>query len=309
MAAQHISVGEADAGKRLDQVVRRLLPGRSRAALADAVAAGQVRVNGRRASKGLVLQAGDLLELELLEQSLGGGPAPDPTLPLPVLYEDAFLVVVDKPAGVPSAALRTGELGTVASALLAHYPEMAKVGYRPLEPGLLHRLDTSTSGVLLAARDADTFAALRLAHERREIDKTYVALCVGRVQAPQTLRAFLRADQRRVRVQSEPVAGARAVQLELVSSEPAGTWSLVQVRVPFAARHQVRAQLSAIGHPIAGDTLYGGPSLPELRRHFLHAAELRLRHPKTGQALQVRAPLPAELQWAITRAQAPDAEP
>jgi 23S rRNA pseudouridine1911/1915/1917 synthase len=302
VAARHISVGAADAGKRLDQVVRQLLPGLSRAALADAIASGLVRVNGRRASKGVLVQLGDVLQLELLEPSVGGGPAADPTLTLPVLYEDAFLVVVDKPAGVPSAALRTGERGTVASALLAHYPEMAGVGYRPLEPGLLHRLDTHTSGVLLAARDVDTFAALRLAHEHGEIGKSYVALCVGRVQAPQTVRGFLRADQRRVRVQSEPLTGARAVQLELVSSAPHGAWSLVEVHVPFAARHQVRAQLSAIGHPIAGDTLYGGPSLPELNRHFLHAAELRLRHPKTDQPLQVRAPLPAELQRALTHA-------
>jgi 23S rRNA pseudouridine1911/1915/1917 synthase len=299
VAGEHISVAEADAGKRLDQVLRRWLPGLSRAAAAEAVATGLVRVNGRRASKGQLLCAGDVLEVSLEAQSRGQGPAADPELALHVLYEDPWLVLVDKAAGVPSAALRAGEKGTVASALLARYPQMAQVGYRPLEPGLLHRLDTDTSGVLLAARDAQTFATLRLAHERGEIDKTYLALCAGAVRAPQQVQGFLRADQRRVRVEAHSFERSRPIHTELLSARTLGSWSLVQVRVTFAGRHQVRAQLAALGHPIAADALYDGPPIAGLERHFLHASELRLLHPHTQQPLSVKAELPAELRAVL----------
>jgi 23S rRNA pseudouridine1911/1915/1917 synthase len=287
-----IIVATGHAGERLDRYLRRQLPNVSRATLAEAIAARSVRVNGRRATKGQRVQVGDRIETELLH--CGPGPAPDPELPLRILYEDQWLVAVDKPAGVPSHALRCGERSTVASALLARYPEMASVGYRPLEPGLLHRLDTETSGVLIASRDLATFEKLRAAHIRGEIRKRYLALCSGHVQ-PRLEAAYLRADQRRVRVQHEPLLRGKAIETEIVSASPHGAFSLVCVQLAMASRHQIRAHLAALGHPIAADSLYGGSPLPGLRRHFLHASEVSLQHPALNERLELRAELPQDL--------------
>jgi 23S rRNA pseudouridine1911/1915/1917 synthase len=287
-----IIVDPAASGERLDRFLRSWLPDLSRAALRDLIQSGRVRVNGRGANKGSLLQPGDRIETRPpLEAS---GPARDAQRALAIVYEDPWLVVVNKPAGVPSHALRADEQGAIATLLLARYPEMAEVGYRALEPGLLHRLDTDTSGILIAARDRDTFERLRAAHVAGEFDKRYLALCSGAL-APQRVTAYLRADQRRVRVETVPVACARAITTEILSAIPHGDFSLVSVRVPHAARHQVRAQLAALGHPIAGDALYGGAPLPGLAHHFLHASEVTLQHPHEPRALQLTAPLPAEL--------------
>lgn len=289
-------VDAAAAGERLDRFVRPRWPEFSRVALAELIAGGAVRVNGRRASKGQLLREGDAIEAHLpaSQRPHARQPTADPALPLRVLHEDEWLVVVDKAAGVPSHALRPGERATVASALLARYPEMAGVGHRALEPGLLHRLDTETSGILIAARDAATFARLRRALARGEIDKQYLALCRGRI-APRVEHAFLNAAQRRVRVHREPIDGGRPITTEIVSAAAHGDWSLVRLRVAHAARHQVRAQLAALGHPIAGDALYGGAALPGLTHHFLHASDATLVHPVHGRALQLHAELPEDL--------------
>jgi 23S rRNA pseudouridine1911/1915/1917 synthase len=285
-------IDAAAAGERLDRFLRHRLPDLSRAALAEFIGLGAVRVNGKRASKGLMLRQGDRVAIQ--DQARSAHMAADAELPLRILYEDRWLVAVDKPARVPSHPLRIGEQGTVATALLARYPEMAGVGHRPLEAGLLHRLDNDTSGVLIAARDAATFARLRAAHARGELDKRYLALCPGTLE-PQRAEAFLRADQRRVRVQLSAFPGARSVVTEILSARALGAFSLVELQVAFAARHQIRAHLAALGSPIAGDAQYGGPTLPGLAHHFLHASEVRLRHPMSDEALRLHAELPADL--------------
>ncbi|HET8938728.1 MAG TPA: pseudouridine synthase [Polyangiales bacterium] len=275
---------------RLDHYLRERDLGLSRRQLMLLFEAGHVRVNGRLASKGTRVQPGD--HIEVLGIPAETGPAADFEMPLCIIYEDSHLLAVDKPAGIPSHALRPGERGTVVSALLARYPELRGVGYRELESGLLHRLDNDTSGLLLAARDQPTFEQLRATHERDEFEKRYLALVRGK-PAPGVLRGYLRADQRTVRVHSEPFQGGKPIEAELVSSEPYGDHSLVCIRVTRAARHQVRAQLAERGHPIAGDQQYGGASLPSLTRHFLHASELSF--PYAGKRLQLTAALPPEL--------------
>jgi len=202
---------------------------------------------------------------------------------------------VDKPAGMASHPLRPGERGTLASGLLARYPEMAGVGYSPREPGIAHRLDRDTSGLLLAARDAETFGALQAELERGAIDKRYVALCVGELSAPAVHEAWLSARGRRVTVREHAFGTARAIRTEVLAAEPRAAFSLVTLRVSLARRHQIRAHLAALGHPIAGDTLYGGPALPGLKRHFLHASALRFEHPQSQQPLELDAPMPDDL--------------
>lgn len=287
-------VTSAASGARLDRFLREQSPELSRREILTLFRSGHVRMNGRLAPKGALVQPGDLIEVIGMHEQ--AGPAEDHDLALRIIYEDAHLVAVDKPAGVPSHALRAGERGTVVSALLARYPATRGVGYRELESGLLHRLDNDTSGVLLATKDQPTFEQMRVAHERGEFDKRYLALVSG-VPSPRRVDAYLKADRRRVEVHSEPCAGAKAISTELVSCTAYAGFGLVCVRVALAARHQIRAQLAALGHPIVGDALYAGASLPGLGRHFLHASELTFPH--GADRITLRSPLPLDLQSVL----------
>ncbi|MFW6050618.1 MAG: RluA family pseudouridine synthase [Myxococcota bacterium] len=298
-------VAEEEAGRRLDVFLVHRVPGVGRAAARRLVAEGKVRVNGRRAKKGEPVRAGDRVWLEQVPAVASFPAEPDPALPLRVCHEDARLVVVDKGAGVPSHPLRPGERGTVANALVARYPEMAAVGYGPREPGLVHRLDTGTSGLLVAARDARAFDELREALRAGGFDKRYVALCAGRLGAPRLVDfpiASARRNRRRVMVCPDPAEAARLdarpAETEVLEARPVGRNTLVTVRARTARRHQVRAHLAALGHPLVGDALYGGPALPGLARHFLHASYLRFPHPDGGE-VRVEAPLPADLQGIL----------
>jgi len=295
-----------DAGKRLDVVLVRHVPGMSRSRARELAAGGRVRVDGRIARKGAPVRGGAKIVLAELPRARDFAAAPDASLELVLLHEDRWVVVVEKPARVPTHPLREGELSTVAGALVARYPEMASVGYARREPGILHRLDTDTSGVLLAARDAATFDTLRAALKQGEIEKRYKALCVGAVDAPQTVSYPLAPhpkDRRRVLacVHERDVArnAPRPAVSEIVSAEAAGDMSLVEVIARTAGRHQIRAHMSALGHALAGDPLYDGPSVPGLGRHFLHASEIAFVCPGTGRPLRIRSALPAELAAAL----------
>ncbi|MBX3269187.1 MAG: RluA family pseudouridine synthase [Sandaracinaceae bacterium] len=297
--AIELEVREDERGLRLDVFLVRRVPGLGRAGARAAVARGAVQADGRcvRAA-GQPVGAARRVTLAEAPEPAAAALAEDG--PLVVLYEDPWLVVVDKPAGVPTHPLAAGERGTLANVLLGRYPEMADVGYRAREPGLLHRLDNDTSGVLLAARDPDTFEALRGALREGAIDKRYVVLVEGTF-APRTVIAAPIGphprDRRRVVAHlGQAPARARAARTEIVSVAPVGaSLSRVEVRVCAAVRHQIRAHFAALGHPLVGDATYGGAH-PELGRHFLHAASLALAHPRTGAWLEVASPLPPELE-------------
>jgi 23S rRNA pseudouridine1911/1915/1917 synthase len=305
MSGEQIVTGPQAEGQRLDRFVCERNPKLGRAAARRLIEAGVVRVNERQATPGQRLRAGDRIALGDVPASAAA--VPDPSQPLAVMYEDAWLVAVDKPAGMPSHPLRPGERATLASALLARYPEMAEVGYSPREPGIVHRLDTDTSGLILAARDQETFAELRSQLEQGAIDKRYLALCAGALAAPAVHEAWLSARGAKVTAREAPFAGAQPVRTELLDARAIGAWSLVTVRVQHARRHQIRAHLALLSRPIAGDARYGGPALAGLDRHFLHASELHFRHPQTQQPLSISAPLPAELQRVLERIGCDDA--
>ncbi len=231
---------------------------------------------------------------------------PDPALALHIVYEDGALVAVDKAPGVPSHPLRPDEVGTVANALVARYPEMAGIGWSPREPGLVHRLDTDTSGLLLAARTPAAFERMRDALRAGRIDKRYLALCAGRVVAPQIIDLPLANHPRDARRVVACITEAdiarlrpRPAETEVLRVERVGDLSLVEVRAKSARRHQVRAHLAALGHALAGDTLYGGPDVTGLERHFLHASALEVVHPTTGAPLHLAAELPADLRAVL----------
>jgi 23S rRNA pseudouridine1911/1915/1917 synthase len=306
MAPQTLTVSSDDAsGSRLDRFLLGALPGWSRRLIRRLIAEGAVRVNGRRAAKGTHLAAGDRVTIPELPH----GVQPEPDLDLPIVYADAALVVLDKPGGVPSHALDPRERGTAAAFVLARYPELADVG-NPLAPGLVHRLDTGTSGLLVAARRATAHANLRAALRARRVEKRYLALVAGDAGSLDGRVADVPlghdpSDRRRM---VAAVAGTRAWAAE-TRLEVLGTtreYSVIAATIYTGVTHQVRVHLALAGHPILGDRLYGGPDvgLPA-GRHALHATRLVLPHPDDGRLLSPTSPLPPDLaalsRWATAR--------
>jgi 23S rRNA pseudouridine1911/1915/1917 synthase len=279
-------------GRRLDVVLGEAL-GLSRARIKALFDAGAVRVNGRRPRKGDRALQGARVDVELAEaQAL----VAEPALPLAVLFEDAWLVAVDKPAGQPSHPLKPGETSTVANALFARYPEVAEAGGQPREGGLVHRLDVETSGVLLAARDRGTWEAVRKLFSQRAVDKRYWALVSGPIADEGSIELRLRhKGESRVEAAMDGGESGREALSEFRVLRRAGEFTLVEVRIVTGVLHQVRAHLAAIGAPVVGDARYGGRELPGLTRFFLHARALGLTHPTTHQLLRIESPLPEEL--------------
>lgn len=289
-------------GLRLDVVLVRRVPSMSRKKAREMVEGGEVRLNGRPTRKGGRVSKGDRVTLARAPSKSEFAARPDAQMDLHVVHEDDQIVVIDKPAGVPSHPLREDEIGTVASALVARYPEMALVGYAAREPGILHRLDTDTSGLMMAARDEETFQHLRDDLRALRIDKRYRALVEGAITPREIDRPIspVPGDSRRVRVGDHD--GARPARTEITAVRTHGRFSEIEVSARAATRHQIRVHLASIGHPLAGDVLYGGPIVPGLSRHFLHASEIRLVHPTTGARQLWRSALPRELEDAILRA-------
>lgn len=299
--AVDLKVDDSEEGTRLDVLLVRRVDGMSRAKARRLIGDGLVRLNGRRARKGVRLSAGDEVHLRELppppdfDASPGEGE-------LSVVFEDPHLVIVDKPAGMPAHPLKPSETDTLANRLVARYPQMRGVGYARREPGLLHRLDNDTSGLLVAACSQEAFERMRKALLELEIDKRYLVLVDGEL-APRLIEHRIAkhpSDPRRVHVCVDALdrrlPASRPARTEILTAKPFGARTLLEVSAPRAHRHQVRAHFAAIGHPLVGDWLYGGSSVVDFARHFLHASEIRMLHPMTGAPLAVRAPLPPELE-------------
>ncbi|MBX3025391.1 RluA family pseudouridine synthase [bacterium] len=282
-------------GTRLDRLVAERGGGMTRRRTAAIIAAGAVRVNGRRARKGQLLRRGDVVEIDAA--ALATAPlAAQPELALPLLYQDEALIALDKPPGMPAMALRSDDRDTAANFLVAIAPESAVAGGSPLEAGLVHRLDTGTSGVLLAARTAVAWRDLRGQFHRGQVEKHYLAWVDGDVARAATRREPIAHDPRRprsMRVCFDPQqARALAGRPALTHFRPLarrGDMTLLAVEITTGVRHQIRVHLAAIGHPIRGDALYGGSPAPRL---MLHAATLVVRHPTSGGRLRIESPPP-----------------
>nr|WP_153868406.1 MULTISPECIES: RluA family pseudouridine synthase [Myxococcaceae] len=297
-----MSVPAEKAGTRLDLFVGDAL-GLSRARLKRLFDEGAIRVNGRSAKKGQLVEAGQAVRVTV-EEHKREAVADATSFALSVLHEDAALVFVDKPAGRPSHPLQPGETGTVANALVARYPECASASTDPREGGLCHRLDVETSGVLLAARSREAWEAMRQAFSGRDVDKRYLALVTGPLGDEGDIELPLRHHPRhpdRVEPAAEGGPDAREAHSRFRVLAREGEYSLVEVRIFTGVLHQVRAHLAAVGAPLVGDALYGGRAEPELGRFFLHARALGVTHPTSGQPLWVHSPLPAELRASLER--------
>jgi 23S rRNA pseudouridine1911/1915/1917 synthase len=278
------SVGADEAG-RADRVVSRRFPWASRRRLADLFARRLVRIDGKVAKKGTLVSAGAQVAIaeppphdeELL-------PVPDGTLP--VVHQDEALVAVVKPPGMPSHPLRAGEKGTAANALAAMFPDAANAGDDPREGGLVHRLDAGTSGLLLCARDRQTWLALRDAFSTGKVEKQYLALVAGDAHEGECDAALVQVGKRAIARERD---GLPAHTTWKVEAHGRGV-TLLRCTARTGRMHQIRAHLALAGHAIVGDALYGTTRL-ELP-FFLHAETISLPHPRTGERLTLRAELP-----------------
>jgi 23S rRNA pseudouridine1911/1915/1917 synthase len=304
-----ISVPPAAEPARLDVFLARHLPRCSRRTAQRAIAAGEVRVNGRHARKGDLVRGNDVVQVT---EDLFVPPAlpPNPRLAIPILLEDAALIAVDKPAGMPSQALRARETETVANFLLAYDPMMAAAGTSDREAGIVHRLDTDTSGVLLAARTPDAYRSLRQQFSRREVVKEYLALVEGDISAPGVVRTPIMHDPRNRRRMMTSAAfvqdlHARDAVTYFRPLERFRHATLLLVQIPTGVMHQIRVHLASAGHPVIGDRLYGRPAA-HATRQLLHASRLSFAHPESGQALDISSPPPGDFTAALDELRAAD---
>lgn len=295
-------------GARLDKAVAQLVPDLSRARVKRAIELGAVRVNGKRVPKGETVASGDTVRIDVGRVAEAAAIA-TPGAPLVVVYETATIVVVDKPAGQPTAPIRPGETGTLVNAILGRYPELVPpdadtfIGHSAREPGLVHRLDTETSGAVLVARTLTAFECLKLALKDGRLDKRYELVCASDGLADEGTIEFPLAnhpkDQRRVQACVHPRDveryDPRPASTRYRVVRRAGGWALVEVQVSKALRHQIRAHFAAIGHPLAGDELYGGSVIRALGRHALHAARIAYGGDEEIAAFDVRAPMPKDM--------------
>ena len=295
-------------GARLDKGIAQLVPELSRARVKRAIELGAVRVNGRRMPKGGTLSEGDAVRIDVAQ--VADTPATGtPGAPLKIVLETAQVVIVDKPAGQATAPIRPGEIGTLVNAVLGHFPELvpvgpdAFIGHSAREPGIIHRLDTETSGAVVVARTAAAFETLKSALRGGRLDKRYLLLCSGQGLADEGSIEFPLTnhpkDQRRVYACIHPRDvmryEPRPAETRYRVLERAGTWALVEASVGKALRHQIRAHFAAIGHPLAGDELYGGPVIRALGRHALHAARVAYPGGDGVDAFDASVPLPKDM--------------
>ena len=325
-----ITVPAESVGQRLDQFLAAQIPDTSRARVQLLLQEEKALVNGKSCKPSMKLKGGETI-------TILGDPMPPPLramaedIPLDIIYEDDDLAVINKPAGmmVHAGAGVTDDdrnRGTLVNALLHHFTQLSEVGGET-RPGIVHRLDKETSGLILVARNDVAHRNLAKQFSSREVKKRYIALVHGWPERPRgTITAEISRDAiRRIRMTTRGSGGRTAVThyevRERVES-PYGKFALIDVRIETGRTHQIRVHMASIGHPVVGDTLYGAAGVlrsqtpprkfsgkrsttegaPELQpgalrlsRNFLHAASVELSHPRSGEALSFTAPLPPEL--------------
>jgi len=305
MAKIERTVTAALDGARLDKAIVALVDGASRAKIKRAIDDGSVRVNGRVLAKGGVVAEGDVIEIDEAAVASADSPCiPEPEAALVVHHESARVLVVEKAAGQPTAPLRSDETGTLANALAGRFPELVGIGYSAREPGIVHRLDTDTSGLVVVARDAEAWNTLREALQAERLTKEYLLVCAseglpddGTIEHP---IANHPKDKRRVYPCIHPRDVMRYAPRPALTrfhvEKREGAWALVRAEAARAIRHQLRAHFASIEHPLAGDALYGGAEVAGLQRHALHASRIAYDGGGDGAlAFDVRSPLPPDM--------------
>jgi 23S rRNA pseudouridine1911/1915/1917 synthase len=296
------TVGPDEAGLRLDVFLTRRMSGWSRSQIRRLIGAGRVTVGAVKARKaGQLVETGHRIATVAFQEPTRAEPE---VLPLNILYEDQDLAVVDKPAGMAvhlGAGVRSG---TLVNALLHHFGAELSAAGGEARPGIVHRLDKMTSGLVLIAKNNAAHRALAGQFKQREVQKTYQLLAHGRLQedAGEVRVPVGRDPRRRIRMKAGGLHAREAATRYRVLGRYPG-FTLVEASPRTGRTHQLRVHFAWLGHPLVGDTLYGAPRAARIEgrevaldRTFLHAAAIRFRHPTTGQEISFTSPLPAELQ-------------
>ena len=299
-----------ESGVRLDAAILLHFPASTRAFVKEAVNAGEITVNGRKASKGLKLRGGETIAVGRLAEAADNTVLPSGDCPRPV-FEDDALLAFDKSAGVPVQPLSHNETGTLMNAVVTRYPECIPLGDRPLMAGALHRIDADTSGLVLVARTAEAFEKLRAQFTAQTVEKTYLALVEGPVAVGGTLENDLVHDptlpfcrmidarhNRLTRAQCDglkplhAVTAFKSIGRTTVENEER---TLLEVTIFTGVTHQIRAQLALAGMHIINDRLYGAFAIENQTGHCLHALAAKFSHPVSGDPVEIRTPYPS---WA-----------
>ena len=300
-----IAVEARDAGMRLDRIVVKECPELSRTRVQELIEEGLVRLNGKSAKDSQKVRAGDVIEV--VARPRAPLQAEAESIPLEVLYEDDDVIAINKPAGMMVHAGAGNSRGTLVNALLGRGEALSQAN-DPLRPGIVHRIDKDTSGILLVAKNDFAHAKLAEGFRLRTIKKTYLALVQGllkeergRIELP-----IARDPNRRSRMTAKDAGrlpNSRAARTDWRVLARIDTTTLVEVQLHSGRTHQIRVHFSALKHPVVGDTLYGAAgqlhvgsgTLPAPGRNFLHAAKIGFPQPRNGETIQVAAPLPVEL--------------
>jgi 23S rRNA pseudouridine1911/1915/1917 synthase len=289
----HLETSADDSGHRLDLYLHQRLPEYSRARLQEWIKSGRVQVNNAPAKSSYLLRGSEAIEID---------PAAPPPLhaqpedlPVEILYEDADVIAVNKPAGMVVHSGAGRHSGTLVNALLHRFQALSKVA-GALRPGIVHRLDRLTSGVILVARTDAAHRHLAEQFSGRRVEKVYLALVHGRLKTDRgkISTPIARDPVRRIRMTAKLARGRSAITDYKVLRR-LDKFTLLEVRIGTGRTHQIRVHLASIGHPVAGDKLYGAPE-STLGRYFLHAQRITFTSPASGQPITIEAPVPPELQ-------------
>lgn len=306
MPTDTVTVEAEHAGARLDRFLATVLDTISRSQVQRLIKEGHVHVDGRPAKPNLPLKVGQSVVVERPEPAESSVTAE--AIHVPILYQDEDVVVVDKPAGMVVHPAAGHGSGTLVNALLHHVDDLSGIGGEK-RPGIVHRLDKGTSGLMVVAKNDAAHDALAQQFHDRQVDKEYVALVWGEVQPGRRIDAPIGRDPENRKKMSARARRSREAVTRVVRTEPmTRALTLAVVAIHTGRTHQIRVHLSAIGHPVVGDALYGGVhrrvpgdlrAVSRLERPFLHAARLAFRHPADGRRMEFTSPLPADLQSVL----------
>lgn len=312
-----VSAGQA--GIRMEAFVRLSLPHLSRRQAIKAIAEEAFLINGKATKKGYRLRQDDVVTLDANADWLSELPRPSADLQVAIVYEDAEVLAVNKPGGMPTHGFSGRDKETLANFLIAARPELSTVGKSRWEPGLVNRLDRETSGLVVVAKSRRAFDHLRAQFRRRQVAKSYVALVWGdsapwgRISFPLVHDSTDKSRMRAI-VKEPPLAGPRvkswSAQTRFRKLASSKEMSLLEIEMETGVTHQIRVHLAAIGHPIIADAVYGSGNTENLglRRHFLHARRLQFLHPAKSERIDITAPLPSDLREVLKRLKISDVD-
>jgi len=309
--ARQIIISADEAGLRLDRIVAAHFPDLSRTRVQELIAENKILLNGKTAKDSHKVRAGDAIIV--VPQQRPPLQAEAEAIPLEILYEDEDVLAVNKPAGMAVHAGAGNSHGTMVNALLGRGQSLSQSG-DPLRPGIVHRLDKETSGIVLVAKNDFAHAKLSEGFRQRSIRKTYIALVQGQLKEPggRIELPIARDPVHRTRMTARRAASlpnARPARTDWRLLAHIDSTSLLEVQLHTGRTHQIRAHFSASHHPVVGDTLYGASgqlhagraTLPSLGRNFLHAARIAFAQPRSGEVISLTAPLPEELRVYLTK--------